>query len=73
MMAFIQPVSHCPVYYTAQVIAADLVSHPKASEIFRKSRGVNQIHFMRFQDEKLTDENPSPLSQINKMQLRIRC
>ena len=28
---------------------------------------------MSLKDEKLTDENPSPLFQINKMQSRIRC
>ena len=55
-------------------ISADLLSHPKVREMFRKSREINQIHFfMRFKDEKLTDENPSPLFQINKTQSRIRC
>ena len=39
------PVSHCPVYYTTQVISADLFSHPKVREMIRKSREINQIHF----------------------------
>ena len=45
MMAFILPVTHCPVYFTTQVISADLFSHPKVTEMFRKSREINQIHF----------------------------
>ena len=74
MMAFILPVSHCSVYYTTQVLSADLFSHPKVREMFLKSREViDQIHFMRFKNEKLTDENPSPLFQINKMHSRIWC
>ena len=44
MMAFIMPVSHCPVFYTTQVISADLFSHPKVREMIRKSREINQIH-----------------------------
>ena len=76
MMAFILPVSRCPVYSITQVISSDLVSYLKVREmlrkLLRKSREINFI-FMRFKDEKLTDKNRSLFFQINKLQSRIRC
>ena len=42
MMAFILPVSHCPDYHTTQVVSADLFSHPKVTEMLRKSRENNE-------------------------------
>ena len=50
---------YCPsliVYYITQVISADLFSHPKVREMFRKSHEINQIHFYEVKDEKLTEE-----------------
>ena len=42
MMAFILPVSHLSCLLQMQIISADLFSHPKVREMFRKCREINR-------------------------------
>ena len=45
MMTFMLPIPHRSIYYTTQVISADLFSHPKVRETFKRFVEINQIDF----------------------------